>query len=256
MQLSWKTAKYIGVILGIIATVIILQFLPVDSKVHPILYVFSAIVIFFASSVASWALRKAYFFSSFLNVKRKLSSESLNLIAARRGLPFSMAGVFGDNAVNPLLDLNLIELESFPPSGQIPTIYYFTTLGRLLLEKGLELEVYPEDFCRMFLLRFWEGYLDKFPKKTSEFERKYIIPWERSWAIFCEVFKRQFGQNGGQIREEEIAPLFDIYVREEEFNSIKDRLIGPWKQQVEKERRFKFLRLYRNFRIIPFWMSY
>lgn len=246
MNLLWRISQYLVVVLGIVAVVVVLPFLQISLKEQPIQYILSAIFLFFASSIVTQVLKKLYFSWRFADTKKKLSAASLNLITSQRGLPFSLSIGLGESIVNTLSKFNLIELESFPTSNYTPTIYYYTSLGRLLLKEGLKLELCPENFCKMYLIRFWKGYPRESTKIKNKFKKKYKISWETCWNIFHDIFRAKMEEQGKQIKEEEIVPLFDDYFRKKGFVSIMEEIVNSWKQQVDK-RRMKNFRIYFSY---------
>lgn len=179
-----------------------------------------------------WTYGKLCFLHHFRNIKKKLDAQTVNILSRRRGIPFSIVTQGFENGIRNLLELNLIELETFPPreDAAIPSIYYYTPLGREFLSKNLSLKLYPEAFCRMYLLRFWKGYPNEFAKKTHFFAKKYKLSWEQVWGVFHKLLISQVGA----IKEEDIVPTFDSYINRETFDSISQKIVGPWEQKAEE----------------------
>jgi len=175
-----------------------------------------------------WAFKKAHFFWKIGNIVNKLEGLSLRMLAGKRGLPFT---TLSEGAIRYLIELNLIKVVVFP--GTLDYIYFLTDLGRFLLERVLRYPLYPKSFCAIQLLKYWRGYPEEFVKEKRKFENYYKISLERC----CEILKEQFIKQG-LLAQEDSFLMFDTYYKEkqEDFSSINDEIIKPWKLQVEKEK--------------------
>ena len=188
------------------------------------------------------AAKGMLFAIQFNNTKNNLDVNSLIIIAnGSHGLPFATLDKLDINAIRYLEALRVIDAEVFPET--LNYTYYLTKLGRSLLKEDLRYKLlYPESFCDMYLLRFYQ--LDRYQKgrdqKESEYDKKYRISWKRSWSIFCDLFKRQFGEAGLEIKEKEITSKFESYVKEKGFTFILNEIIGPWQKQIDKEKNKHF----------------
>lgn len=119
----------------------------------------------------------------------QLDAISLGILERINGLIFP-GTKFDYNAMRHLMKLSLIQAEVFP-SKPISFGYYLTEEGRVLLTSRLKKELYPESFCNLIRIRYWEGYPKEFLQKKERFKMKYGISWERSWEVFNQQVKKE-----------------------------------------------------------------
>lgn len=240
MNSTLKITKYCLLsLIALIFIVISTLYLKSDILVNLPLRIFFILLGVLGTPIFLWALRKVYFFWKFRNTVNKLEGLSLRMLAAKRGLSFTTLNPLSEGVIRYLIELNLIKVIVFPET--LDYIYSLTDLGRLLLERVLRYPLYPKDFCAMLLLRFWEGYPEEFVKEKRKFENDYRISWERC----CEILKEQFTKKELPVQEDMFA-MFDTYYKnkKEDFSSINNEIIEPWKLQIDKEKRYKSFKLY------------
>lgn len=209
----------------------------------------------FASWIFNLGLQNFLKSREFIDAKDKLDVFSLLMfVNTKEGLIHSYSKPTNEmlNSIRYLLNLKLIRSVIFPETFH--NGYRLTDIGRYILDKELRFkELYPGIFCDMHYIVFFTGqqYKKEFIKETEMFKRKYFITWEKC----CDILKKKLKENGVLVNGD-ICFMFENYSKGKDFSKIMEEIIVPWKEQVDKERRFKSLRLYLSSRIIPFWISF
>jgi hypothetical protein len=170
------------------------------------------------------------------NIKSKLDAVVLNLLLETKGLPFSPVNLNLED-IRYLLDLDIIRAEQFPLKidGKMDHIYYFTELGRFILEKGLGVKPFPKMLADLYIVRYWEGYKetnkDEFEQKHERFQREHKISWSKCAEFLIQIFKR----NGIIIDgSKDIVIFYQTYLRivGKTSDSFMNEIVELWKEEV------------------------
>ena len=217
------------------------KFLPATVKDNAIPYAAVLFLGIFATWLVDWVKNKLLFIWQLRNMKENIDGESLKILAHQRGLPFVFLKGVDDSALRYLISLKMVRAAVYP--GELNYTYYLTDWGRLLLERELDFGLCPLEFCEMYLIRFSRGYADQFAREALQFKLKNRISWKRAWNIFGDILRNELGEQGFPVKDENLVPLFDSYLRNNGFSAVMDKLIRPWEEQVDRER-MKSFRLY------------
>jgi hypothetical protein len=175
------------------------------------------------------------------NATKHLDGQSLSVLAKMDGSMFSegkdpdLAMIL---ALRHLISLELIELDAFP-SGNISWTYYLTRLGRYILTEKLDRKLYPENFCEMMRISYWDSYPKGFKKEKNAFKKNYHISWDKSWETFDKVI-REIDPNQPK---KDARSIYLSYISRESSDIIKRDLIDHWEEEIAKQKKNIILKL-------------
>jgi len=159
----------------------------------------------------------------------QLDPLSLGVLQSINGLIFP--GVdFDVMTMRHLIDLGMIKAEVFP-SNPTSFGYYLSEEGRVYLTRVLKKELYPEIFCDLIRVRYWEGYPTEFIREKEKFREKYRISWEKCW----EIFGYQLRKEEPQAKDDPLT-FFNYYLAKNNFDTVTEKIVKPWQEELTKKR--------------------
>ncbi len=158
----------------------------------------------------------------------QLDVPSLAVVERTKGLIFDGVGIDGIT-LRHLITIGFIKTEIFP-SPVITYGYYLTKEGRDYLTKSLNRKMYPEIFCDLMRIRWWEGYPSDFIKEKEKFREKYKLSWDKTWVILGNLLKQQSKTQG------DATEIFNSFASTNNFEIVMNQIIGPWLKEIKKEK--------------------
>ena len=156
----------------------------------------------------------------------QLDAPSLEVIEKTKGLMFDGTGIDGAT-LRHLMTTGFIKIEVFP-SSSISYGYYLTKEGRDYLTKNLKRIIYPEIFCDLTRIRYWEGYPSDFVKKKEEFKKKYKASWDELWTALGNLLKQD-----PKIQKDTIE-IFNSFAASHNFETVMSQIVEPWLKKTNK----------------------
>lgn len=155
----------------------------------------------------------------------QLDASSLAALGRMKGL-ISDCKTINGIVLRHLLATELIKTEVFP-STPISYGYYLTKEGRSLLTRNLGQEIYPEIFCDLLRIRYWEAYPSDFSKKKEEFRKRYKVSWDKAWEALGRLFKQEVeGQK-------DTIELYNSFSSRNSFGTVMNKIVEPWLKKIK-----------------------
>lgn len=173
----------------------------------------------------------------FKNVISKLDALSLKFIGINHhnglGSTPKHLNLLSLSTIRHLLNLGLLKAISFP-SQDIPYIYSWTGMGRILLT-NFNYKLYPPIIVDADSMCYCRGYPNMFEDKKIDFNIIYKIQWENVIKYFLDCLDKEVKNRikekfGGTLED---ADLFHKYLRDDTFDNIYNNILPKFKKLIE-----------------------